>query len=190
MAEALPPDLAELETALAAADREARAVVEGLDDARANWQPRGGAGWSVAQCLDHLAVANTTYVAAMAPAVARARGRGRMRRGPVAPGFFASLFIRELEPPVRRKMRNPRVIAPTSALPVAEALARFVRSQEAVRRLLSDAEDLDLAVRFANPYVSGLRFRLQAGFLIVLAHDRRHLWQARQVRADAAFPAR
>lgn len=187
---ALPPDLAELEKALDAADREARDVVEGLDDARANWQPRGGAGWSVAQCLDHLAAANTAYVAAMDVAVARARGRGRMRRGPVVPGLFASLFVRELEPPVRRRMRNPRTIAPTSALPVGEALARFLRSHEAVRRLLSDARDLDLAVRFANPYVAGLRFRLQAGFLIVLAHDRRHLWQARQVRADAAFPAR
>jgi hypothetical protein len=190
MAAALPPDLADLDAALLAADHEARDVVAGLDDARANWQPRGGAGWSVAQCLDHLAVANTTYAAAMAAAAARARGRGRMRRGPVAPGFFASLFVRELEPPVRRRMRNPRVIAPTSALPVAEALARFLRSQEAVRRLLEEAKDLDLSVRFANPYVAGLRFRLQAGFRIVLAHDHRHLWQARQVRADAAFPPR
>jgi hypothetical protein len=189
MAGALPPDLEPIARQIEAADREARDVVAGLDDARANWQPRGGASWSVAQCLDHLAVANATYVEAMAEAAARARGRGHSRRGPVSPGLFASLFIRELEPPVRRRMRNPRVIAPTSALPAAEALSRFLRSQDGVRRLLDEAKDLDLSVRFANPYVPGLSWRLQAGFLIVAAHDRRHLWQARRVRADAGFPA-
>lgn len=190
MAAVLPPDLAALCEPLVAADREAQALVVDLDDARANWQPRGGAGWSVAQCLDHLAAANATYVAAMAGAVARARARGWLRRGPVRPGFFGALFVRDLEPPVRHRRRNPRIINPTSALPVGEALARFLRSQEAVRGLLDEAKDLDLSVRFANPYVPGLRFRLQAGFLIVGAHDRRHLWQARQVRADAAFPPR
>lgn len=190
MAQALPPDLSELEDQFDAADREARALVADLDDARANWQPAGGASWSVAQCLDHLAVGNRTYLEAMSAAVTRARGRGCLRRGPVGPGVFAAVFLRWLEPPVRRRMRNPRIIAPTSALPIAEALSRFLRSQAAVRQLLADAREVDLSVRFANPLVPGLRFRLRAGFMILAAHDRRHLWQIRRVRAAAGFPPR
>lgn len=190
MADALPPDLQDLADQLDAADREARALVVDLDDAHANWQPEGGASWSVAQCLDHLAVANRTYVEAMEEAVQRARGRGRLRRGPARPGFLAALFVRSLEPPVRRKTRNPRAITPTSALPLAEALSRFLRSQEAARELLASASDLDLSVRFAHPFVPGLRFRVHAGFLILAAHDRRHLWQMRRVRSAAGFPPR
>lgn len=190
MAQALPPDLSDLEEQLDAADREARALVADLDDAQGNWQPEGGASWSVAQCLDHLAVANRTYLEAMGEAVTRARGRRRRRRGPVGPGVFAAAFLRSLEPPVRRRTRNPGIIAPTSALPLAEALARFLRSQDAARGLLAEAADLDLSVRFANPFVPGVRLRLHAGFLILAAHDRRHLWQMRRVRTAAGFPPR
>lgn len=186
----LPPDLQEIDEHLHAADGEARTLVVDLDDEQANWQPDGGAGWSVAQCLDHLAVANRVYVDAIDPAVLDARARGRLRRGPVQPGVFAAMFIRSLEPPVRRRTRNPRIITPASALPIGEALSRFLRSQDAVRRVLASAADLDLAVRFANPFVPGLRFRVHAGFLVIAAHDRRHLWQLRRVRAAPGFPGR
>ncbi len=187
---ALPPELASVRAELDAADREAEALVAGLDDVRANWQPEGGRAWSIAQCLDHLARANTEYLLPMGEALRRARERGRLRRGPVPPGFLGAWFIRQLEPPPSRGMRAPRAIVPSSALPAAEALRLFLDSQAAVRRLLEETADLDLAVRFANPFVRGLRFRTAAGFCIVAAHDRRHLWQARRVLESPRFPAR
>lgn len=186
---ALPPDLQDVVEQLEAADRDARSVVADLDDARANWQPDDGRSWSVAQCLDHLARATSHYLAPMEQALARARGRGQLRRGPVAPGRLAAWFIRQLEPPVARRMRAPRSIVPVSALPADEALARFLAAQAAAERLLAANADLDLSVRFANPYLTGLRFRTGAGFRIIAAHDRRHLWQARRVRSAAGFPA-
>jgi hypothetical protein len=185
----LPPDLLEIREELEAVSREARAIVGGLDDAQGNWQPDGGRAWSVAQCLDHLATANSVYLDAMEPAIDRARGQGRLRLGPVAPGYFAAWFIRSLEPPVRLKSRNPGIITPASALPVDRALSRFLGSQERAAALLASSADLDLATRFANPFVPGLRFRVQAGFRIIVAHDRRHLWQARRVIASAGFPS-
>jgi hypothetical protein len=126
----------------------------------------------------------------MERALHRARRDGALRRGPVQPGRLAAWFIRILEPPVGRRFRAPRTIVPASALPVGEALARFLAAQAAARRLLAANADLDLSVRFVNPYVTGLRLRVSAGFLIVAAHDRRHLWQARRVREASGFPAR
>jgi hypothetical protein len=189
MTPALPPDLRDVYEQLEAAEREARSVIEDLDDARANWQPDDGRSWSVAQCLDHLARAASEYLAPMERALASARRRGAQRRGPVEPGRFAAWFIRSLEPPVARRQRAPRAIVPASALPGGEALARFLAAHDAVRRLLAANADLDLSVRFANPYLKVLRFRTGAGFRIIAAHDRRHLWQARRVRAAAGFPA-
>lgn len=188
MTEALPADLQALADELSAVDADARALAAGLGDARASWQPAGGRGWSVAQCLDHLAVANAAYLEPIEAALRRARERGRARRGPVAPGLFAAWFIRSLEPPVRWRVPNPCSITPAPALPLADALSRFLRSQAAVRSALQSAAGLDLSVRFANPFVPGLRLRALAGFAIIAAHGRRHLWQARRVLAAEGFP--
>jgi hypothetical protein len=185
-----PPELARIAEELDAADRDAKALLGGLDDLQVSWQPHGGQAWSIAQCLHHLARANSEYLRPMGEALRRARERGRLRRGPVPPGLVGAWFIRQLEPPPRREMRAPRAIVPSSALPAAEALRLFLDSQAAVRRLLEESADLDLAVRFANPFVPGLRFRTAAGFRIVAAHERRHLWQARRVLESPGFPAR
>lgn len=188
VSDALPPDLQDVLRQLEAADDEARALVAGLDDARANWQPDDGRGWSVAQCLDHVALATRAYLAPMQDALVAARRRNALRRGPVEPGRVAEWFIRSQEPPVRRRSRAPRRIVPASALPAGEALARFLSALAAARQLLLANPDLDLSVRFVNPYLAWLRFRTGAGFRIIAAHARRHLWQARQVREAALLP--
>jgi hypothetical protein len=43
-------------------------------------------------------------------------------------------------------------------------------------------------VKITSPLASFLKFRLGAAFGIVIAHDRRHLWQAQQVRHAEGFP--
>jgi hypothetical protein len=42
--------------------------------------------------------------------------------------------------------------------------------------------------RVISPVTSLLRLPLGAYFVFVIAHDRRHLWQARQLRTAPAFP--
>src|SRR6185295_17918560 len=57
-------DIVALEAGLDAAERDARALVEGLAEAAAGWRARPGS-WSVAECLDHLATSNEVYLEAM-----------------------------------------------------------------------------------------------------------------------------
>ena len=52
-----------------------------------------------------------------------------------------------------------------------------------MREFLRAYANLDLAaVRFPNPFIRGLRFSLATGLHVITAHERRHLWQAWQVR--------
>lgn len=180
---ALPPDLQRLTDELDAADRDAKAVADGLDEARGTKQPSPGA-WSVAECLDHLATSNRVYLAPIVEAAAKARAKGGpLRRGPAVPGFIGALFARSLEPPVKMKTKNPRVSTPRQSPPLADALAAFLASQDAVRAFIREHADLDLAsIRFVNPFVRAVRFSLATGLHVITAHDRRHLWQARNVR--------
>ena len=92
MVPTLPADLQNLQDALDAAERDSRAVVAGLTEARGSWHADAGS-WSVAECLDHLATANRVYLGAMEPSAARARRDGRQRRGPARPGSVGGWFV-------------------------------------------------------------------------------------------------
>jgi DinB family protein len=187
VATTLPADLRELQEALDAAARDARALVEGLSEARASWRAEPGS-WSIAECLDHLGTANHVYLGAMEPAAARALGENRRRRGPARPGLVGGWFVNYLEPPVkpRLKTKAPRTIRPRTAPPLGDAFASFISSQDDVGRFLRTYAEIDLAgVRFPNPFIRGVRFSLATGLHVIAAHERRHLWQAWRVRRAA-----
>ena len=162
-------------------------LVANLGEAQGQWQPEAGS-WSVAECLDHLAITNRLYLQAMTEPAIRAREQGRFRRCPAVPGFVGRWFVRTLDPPVRTlfRMKAPRSIAPRVAPSLADAFASFATSQDEVREFLRANADLDLAgVRFPNPFVRSIRFSLATGLHVITAHERRHLCQAWCVRRAA-----
>lgn len=182
---ALPPDLQNLQDGLDAAERNARALVDGLTSSLGAWRADTGS-WSVAECLDHLATANRVYLAAMEPAATRALSEGTRRRGPARPGLLGGWFVAYLEPPANLKSKAPRKIKPRSAPPLEAALSSFLATQGEVRAFIQAYATIDLRrVRFPNPLIRGVRFSLATGLHVIAAHERRHLWQAWRVRRAA-----
>jgi DinB superfamily len=176
-----------LENAFDAAEVDARALVGGLTETVGAWRPDANS-WSVAECLDHLAIANRVYLREMQPAAERALTQGRRRRGPVQPGVIGGWFVRTLEPPVNPRFRRkaPHSIRPRVAPSLDDAASRFLASQDEVRVFLRRYADIDLAgVRFPNPFIKGVRFSLATGLHVIAAHERRHLWQAWRARQAA-----
>jgi hypothetical protein len=142
----------------------------------------------VAECLDHIDIANRAYLAAMQEPANRARQRGRMRRGPATPGLIGRWFVRTLEPPVKptTRMKAPRKIVPRVGPPFSDAAAALIASQRDVQAFIRTNADLDLhSVRFPNPFIRGIAFSLATGLNVIAAHQRRHLWQAWRVRRAA-----
>jgi DinB superfamily len=184
----LPAELDALAQALDANERDARQLVEGLTEVQGTWRKEPGS-WSVAECLDHLAVGGRVYLAAMEPPAQHARDTGRARRGAARPGLVGGWFARSLEPPVnpRRRMRAPRKIVPRPGPALGDAAAAFFTSHAQVVQFLRTYAGIDLAgVRFPNPFIRGLRFSLATGLHVLAAHERRHLWQAWTVRRGAS----
>jgi hypothetical protein len=180
-------DIEALEESFNAAERDARALVTGLSEELGAWRAEAGS-WSVAECLDHLAIANRVYLRAMQPAAERAVAEGRLRRSPAQPGLIGGWFVRTLEPPVNARFRQkaPRKIRPRVSPTLHDAIEQFLASQHEVRTFLRKYADIDLAgVRFANPFIRGVRFSLATGLHVTAAHERRHLWQAWRVRQAA-----
>jgi hypothetical protein len=187
----IAPDIEAFEDQLEAAERDAELLVSGLTEQQGIWRMEP-ASWSVSECLDHLASTNRIYVVAMQEAAMRARARGKMRRGPATPGWFGRWFAKSLEPPVNPRSRHkaPPNIRPRTAPGLADAFSAFAASNAEVRTFLRTQADLDLAgVTFPNPFIRGLRFSIASGLNNILAHERRHLWQAWRVRQAAVHAA-
>ena len=181
----LPADIKRIEDELDAAESDARALIAGLTEAHAGWRAQPGS-WSVAQCLDHLGITNRAYLAAMEKPANRARQHGRLRRRETVPGWIGGLFVRMIEPPVRARIKAPQSIVPSTVPKLADAFRCVLAEQDNVRAFLHTHNDLDLAsVRYPNPFMPGVRFSLATGLHIIVAHERRHLWQAWRARKAA-----
>ena len=177
-------ELQALQGALDAIERDARHLIDGVTDAQGVWRA-DLTSWSIAHCLDHLATANRVYLQAMAPSADRALQQGRRRRGPAVPGLIGGWFVRSMEPPVRShfRMKAPKKIIPRESPPLDDAAAQFLTSHDQVRAFLRTYADIDLAhIAFPNPFIRGVRFSLATGLYVIEAHERRHLWQAWNVR--------
>lgn len=184
----LPAELRSILDQLDAGERDAQALLADLDDEQLRWQPAPTA-WGIGQCMDHVTAANAAYLVPIGNAVAAARASGARPRGPLRPGLPARWFLRTLEPPPRRRLRSPGKIVPVLGKSKAQVAGEFADVQQRVRDLVRAAAGIDLnRTRFVNPFVPLLRFSVGTGFLVIAAHERRHLFQAAAVRRHPSFP--
>ena len=186
----LPPELQRILDDINAADRAADGIAAACTDEQFHWRPREGQGWSIGECLDHLATINVVYGNAIRQGIQNARTRGWTRRAAAVPGFFGSLFVKSLEPPVTRRLRAPANTRPGPSRSRDATLAAYHAAHEHIRAMVADSAEIDAnRACFVNPFIRVLRVRVSTGLSVIAAHDRRHLWQAEQVRCAPGYPA-
>ena len=178
---------AALHASFEAAKQDARDLLAGIPEAASNWRRAPGT-WSMAECIDHLNVVGRKFLRAADRTIEKGRREGLLAAGPFRYGLLESLFVRSLEPPPMFRVKAPVAFAPASDVSRDEALAAFGALQDELRERLVRAEGLDLRRLKTPSPVRYLKLSLGKAFEGVAAHQRRHLWQARQVKGDAAFP--
>jgi DinB superfamily len=181
-------DLQDLLRQLEAIKAEGHALCAGLTESQFNWRP-APKRWSIAECLVHLNVAVTRTLPAFDRAIEVGRGKGLTAEGPFRYSWFANWMVASMEPPPKRRMKTFGIFeVPEGAHALARVLPEFmaVRDQLADRVRRSDGLDLK-RVRVVSPVTRLLRLPLGAYLRFVIAHDRRHLWQAKQVRHTPGF---
>ena len=190
VAASTPPYVRDLLHTLDQVDRSIRHLVRELTERQIHWQPIGGRSWSIAQSLEHLTVTNSLYVTAIRQAVDGAKAEHHSPSSAITPGLFSRFFLWNMEPPPKVKLRAAAQIDHNPQRKRADIWFAFAHTEERVRRLMVESAGIDVnRTRFVNPLLRGIRFTVGTGFLIVLAHNRRHLWQAQRVRESAGFPA-
>ncbi len=163
-------------------------VAGGLTQAQFNWQPHSGR-WSIGQCVAHLNITLARYLPVLDQAVSTGRSQGRLAHGPFVPSLFERWFIGSLEPPVRLRFKTPKAFAGGVDLEVGATLAQWDELHRAFAERIRAAEGLDRTRLKVRSQFGPMSFSLGATFSVLLAHERRHLWQAREVRTSVGFPA-
>jgi hypothetical protein len=169
--------------------RDARELVDSLDDAQLNWRPEQSR-WSIAQCLQHVVISGQGYLPRLGELIEAARARSRQHRPPFRPGFVSSWFIRSMEPPPRFKAKTFRAMEPPPRPERRDdVLQSFLVFHDELAVRVRAMHDVDLnAARMRSPFFRPLQFTLGQVVELLITHARRHLWQARQVRQHPGFP--
>ncbi len=175
--------LDELETI----ETDLRALTDGLSETGLRWRPTAGA-WSILHCLEHVNRTTEMYLPNIDAAIERGRRRKTIGGKSSGGTLLGSWLIQSLEPPVKRRFKAPKTFQPMPD-PDRDAVGNFVRLRSELRERIGRSSGLDLGrIRLSSPAMKILRVSLGQAFRVLAAHDRRHLWQAHNVKRNEAFP--
>lgn len=114
--------------------------------------------------------------------------------GPFTYGLLSRKFVESMEPPVKRKFKAPAGYKPPPEADLVETVAEYRRISNELCRLARASAGLHLGhIKTTLPMLppilrSLVKMPMGARFGLITAHDRRHLWQAEQVRSHPAYP--
>lgn len=167
--------------------KRAQQLVSGLTPDQLTRRPHP-AKWSIGECLQHMNLTAATVQPKIAAAIEKGKREKVTGTGPFSPGPLGKLLIWIAEPPPKFRLRAPRNIAPKPEQTGSpELIAEFMRFQDGWQKLIQDCEGLNQKKIKVESLFPGLpSLRLAAPIPWMLAHQRRHLLQAENVKRSIA----
>ncbi|MBR9921038.1 MAG: DinB family protein [Bacteroidetes bacterium] len=146
-----------------------------------NWKPNAKT-WSIAQNIDHIIVINETYF----PVIESIK-RGNYKAPFIARiNFLVSLMgktvLNAVGPDRKRKMKTFPIWEPDSSKIPADILERFRKHQSVLMQCIQDSADLvDRGIVISSPANRNIVYSLDKAFDIIVAHEKRHFVQAKEL---------
>jgi hypothetical protein len=180
----LPNDLKALIFQFEKSKQDLLELLNGLTEEQFNKKTASGS-WSVGECVDHLIVTGKDYTNQIERGLKKAQQKNLMLRSIYKFSWLGRSFIKNIEPPVKRKFKVPARWTPDSKLPLKKTKDDYLSLQERYVDLIYDSKGLDIMkVKLPSPATSLLRFSIYEMFAVNAAHQRRHLWQAGNVKKE------
>jgi len=150
------------------------------DPVKLNYCPAEGS-WSVAQVLDHMNAYTRYYLPAIEKSMIHI---SKDTNAWFVPGFWGNYFTKMMMPKnvyeVKNKMRTMKGYTPGKGLNVDLVFKEFFQHQNKLLQLLevSKRRNLD-SIRIPISITKLIRFKLGDTFRFLIAHEQRHMIQAR-----------
>ncbi|HSK44652.1 MAG TPA: DinB family protein [Candidatus Binatia bacterium] len=164
------------------ARQRAETLVRDITPEQLTTQPAPGK-WSIAECILHLNATAAIVQRLMEKAIVQAREDKKVGAGPFDIGLKGRLLVWIAEPPPKFRMPAPPHLRPPARIAEPlKLLPDFLKAQDEWERLILESAGLDLSKIKAGKRFSPFRARLAASFPWMMAHQRRHLLQAENVK--------
>lgn len=168
--------------ALLAALRETTRRAETLFAGKSTQQLSGcpdGKGWSATQCLAHLNLTNRAYLPLIDASLKEMKRQNLLGDGPFRMTWNARLLNWWLEPPSRLRLPTAPFAEPAGQLIPGQVLGEFGEVNELIAHQLDASRGFALdRVKMASPFAKNMQYNVYSAFVLIPAHNRRHLWQA------------
>jgi len=172
---------------IAAHRRRAQALVDAVSADQLMRRPDPGK-WSIAECLAHLNLTAETVQKIMVRGIAQAKQEKKFGEGPFSTGAKGRLMVWIAEPPPKFRIRAPKNVRPPAVIDDPhQVLPAFMKAQDEWERLMREQEGLDLGKIKVGQGI--FRMRLAAALPWMMAHQRRHLLQAENVKRQIVSAA-
>lgn len=141
-------------------------------------KPAINGGWSIAQCLWHLNSYGDYYLPQIKSGLAK--------NYPANPDFkstwLGSYFTNMMRPGAKmKKYKAFKNHVPSGELDATKVVAEFIQQQEQLLKYLQQARQSDLnRIRIPISIMSWIKLKLGDVFQFIIAHDERHLQQAKR----------
>ena len=155
------------------------AATKGLPDAQWKFKP-GPDRWSVAETLEHIALAEDFLLANTKNNVMKAPARPADRDTAKTDAFVLAAI-----PDRSHKAQAPSELVPKGRWTPAETLDHFLKSRAETIAFLQSTPDLRAHVA-DTPF--GQKFDAYEWLLFISAHSERHTKQIQEVKSDPNFP--
>jgi len=189
----MPKDFTTLSLAEVLAEAEAIAqdvpvALGQLNAEQLNWKPNAES-WSVGQCLEHLMAADYAMFGAFDEVLSGQKRATRWERMPLLPSLFGRLMVKAVSPQATQKLKAPPKIQPTTSTIDAQIVSRFGKHQRELISRLQGLENFFVEkIVMTSPLMKLITYSVLDACRLIVAHERRHLAQAKRVMETTGFP--
>ncbi len=140
--------------------------------------PAANGGWSIAQCLWHLNSYGDYYL----PQIKSELTKNYPANPEFKSTWLGSYFTRIMQPGARmKKFKAFKNHVPPVDMDADKAVAEFIQQQEQLLMYLKQARQTDMnRVRIPVSILNWVKLKLGDVFQFIIAHDERHLQQAKR----------
>lgn len=135
-------------------------------------------GWSAAQCLEHLNSYGRFYLPELKKALSKSKEVDQLE----FKSTWLGAYFKEMMDPKssKRKYKAFKSHIPSPDLEPFKVIAEFILQQEELLTYLRSAEQKDLNVRIPISITRFIRLKMGDVFQFLIAHNERHLKQAKR----------
>jgi uncharacterized damage-inducible protein DinB len=153
-----------------------------------NWKP-SPENWSIAQCLDHLIVADSFYFPALKKITEGTYKINNWERYSPFTSLFGRIMKDRLKERVTKKMIAPRVFQPAASEIKMDIIERYHKNLEAFMQYISNCQKIDIdRIIITSPAIKIVTYSLRDAFSFLIQHEHRHINQAIRIKANENFP--